>query len=357
MGKPADWVPEARKLREAGMSYKDIAAKFNKSVTVVFQKTSPQRDAYAILDLGTGTRRALGFSKKPTIAEAEEFLKLWPDFIKDFEMSDRQFQKVSLIANGTRRDALRIECSKKLAPDCLLHEEFYNKSGSATSVVHAATVFRNHGWIVGGGPRADICPKCYHFITEKQREDQRAKKMSNANVIEVGAAQVNVQPNIPTPFPTPLPTPTPAPPPAPPPAPKPAIPVSQLTLKDVDKTAKRIIDDKLDDVYEAGKGGYINGYSDEKVASELNTMVEWVALVRDFGHGPNTSNADISEDIKAIDKALSEVREAKRLVDAGVERMTELDKALNIRLADFEKKSAEFQTLYNQVKARLGNLI
>jgi hypothetical protein len=350
MGKPSDWVIEARQLREAGADYKDLAAKFGKSLTLIFQKVSPQRDAYAMRDLGSGTLRALGFQRKPTVAEAEEFLQRWPDFIKDFEMSDRQFQKVSLIANGSRRDALRVECSKKVAPDCLLHEEFFNKTGSATSVVHAATVFRNHGWIIGGGPRADICPKCYQFINEKQRDEQRAKKMARANVIE-GGMPVTVS-IIPKPAP-----PAPLSFTAASPVPKPAIPVSQLTLKDVDKTAKRIIDDKLDEVYDAAKGGYINNYSDEKVATELSTMVEWVALVRDFGHGPNTSNADISEDIKAIDKALAEVREAKRLVDAGVERMTEMDRAMNARLADFEKKSAEFQTLYNNVKAKVGNLL
>lgn len=338
MGKPADWVIEARRLfDEEKLSIKEIVERLGKSYTMVMARAGPNRDAYGFRDLGIAVHRQFGFKSKPTVAEAQEFVKKNPDYMKEYEMADRQFQTVSLIANGTRRNALRIECSKKVAPDCKLHEEFYNKTGATTSTVHAATVFRNHGWIVGGGPRADICGNCYKFINDKHREEAMAKKMANANIVAevVGGKPVSVVPNIP----------------------KPVIPVSQLTLKDVDKTAKRIIDDKLDEVYDASKGGYINGYSDDKVASELSTMVEWVALVRDFGHGPNTSNADISEDIKAIDKALAEVKEAKRLVDAGVERVAELDKALNARLADFEQKSAAFQTLYNQVKAKLGNLL
>ena len=338
MTKPAEWVIEARRLfDEEKLPLNEIARKLGKSVSMVLTKAGPNRDAYGFRDLGAAMYRQFGFDHKPTVAEAEEFIRQNPDFMKDFEMSDRQFQAVSVFENGKRHSALRIECSKKVSDDCKLHEEFYNKTGNSTSVVHAASVFRAHGWIVGGGPRADICGACYKFINDKRREEAMAKKMSGATIITeaVGGKPVSVMTNVP----------------------KPAIPVSQLTLKDVDKTAKRLIDDKLDEVYDASKGGYLNGYGDEKVASELNTMVEWVALVRDFGHGPNTSNADISEDVKAVDRSLKEVMEAKRLVDAGVERMAELDKALNARLADFEKKAADFQTLYNQVKAKLGNLL
>src|SRR5690606_23813198 len=101
---------------------------------------------------------------------------------------------------------------------------------------------------------------------------------------------------------------------------------------------------RLDEVYDASKGGYQNGYNDSKLAGELGTMIEWVALVRDFGHGPEVSADDRREDTETIKKLATAVQELGRRVEAGIERLEKYDQELNERMKEYEKAKKEFDT-------------
>lgn len=345
---PQPWVYKARELVAAGKPYGEIARIVGQTPAHVQMRAGPRWKAYKLKDLGSLTLKTLGFKDRPTLDEAEEFVKIFPEIIEEYEtVTDRQFLPVKMLYNGVMRPALRIECSKKQSKDCLVGEDFLNKNGAATSPVHAANVFRNHGWVIGGGPRADICPKCYKLLIDTRREKYRAERAEQPmNIIPQGEKPVTVHATgngaVSVSDPQPLP--------------KPTVKESQVSMKDVDKTAKRLIDGKLDEVYNASKGGYLNGYTDDKLAVELGVMKEWVSLVRDFGHGPETSALDLTADVKLLDAKAQEVREAKRLVDAGMEAMTRIDKAMNDRLANFEAASTEFQKVYNALRSKVANL-
>lgn len=358
---PQPWVVKARQMvadqiaKGKEPNFRAIAKLIGQTPAHVQMRAGPKWQGYKLKDLGPLQLKNLGFDKRPSVDEALEFLKDFPTLITDLEeinMSERQFIPVNLLSNGIRRTALRIECSKRQAVDCLVHAEFSNKAGP-TSNIHAANVFRHQGWIVGGGPRADICPKCFALIRDMRRDKQREEESKEDIVVldpvqkaalPVGMTAENFKTkpeapkmNVQT-------------------IPAPKIPVSQISMKDVDKTAKRLIDAKMDEVYDAKKGGYLNGYSDAKVATDLGVVQEWVALIRDFGHGPDTTALDLRTDVVELDKRAAAVMEAKRLVEAGMARIEELDKSLNDRLANFEKVSSEFQVAYNALKAKVSSM-
>lgn len=342
---------QAEAAREAGIQTSSVAVWFGpRALAYQMKYASPSYQQMWGYDDGfPGTERVMEDAAK------DPFLK------EDLEakMSDRNFEDVKLFADGQHKSGKLIKCSKQISPKCRKKEEFYNSSG-ATSPVHARKAFQNRGWVVGGGPKADVCPECFNLMTSMRREKLHKNE-------------------------TPVITPVPTPPPAIAAIPeasglhghekkaepmlvasKPVIPAARppvlnnppkpISVKDVDRTAKRLIDAALDKHYFSERGGYVDGFSDDKIAEDLKCPTEWVAAVREEFFGPNTSALNLQKDYLALEALAKEVKELERRVVAGIERMAEVDKNTNAAIVAFEKKRVEFQDAYNKVVAKVKAL-
>ncbi len=129
------------------------------------------------------------------------------------------------------------------------------------------------GWRVGKSPTAHRCPKCFN-----------AAKFSAIRKWEK-------------------------------PMPKVEVPPSQVALQIVKDHGKvmtredrRIIFEKLNEVYIDGKVGYGRGWTDEKVATDLGVPRAWVKLLREENFGDEVGNEEIHEQLAEAKVALTEMR-------------------------------------------------
>lgn len=83
------------------------------------------------------------------------------------------------------------------------------------------------------------------------------------------------------------------------------------TVRDMSFADRRIINAKLEEVYENELVGYRAGWDDEKVASDLGVETAWVAELRNQNFGPATGNQVVVE-IQAEQKQLQKDLEAFR---------------------------------------------
>ena len=156
--------------------------------------------------------------------------------------------------------------------------------------------FRQHGWDVGANEHWDTCPECVakHKINPTTKED-----------VEMTTV-------------TPIKTPTP----------------SEAPPRVMQREDKRIIFQKLNEVYLDEKRGYDNGWSDLRVSQDLGIPRAWVAQVRDENFGPAGTNPDIEE----FKKGLAELQELKSII----KKFSEQDiPAVLMRIAALEKLANE----------------
>lgn len=129
--------------------------------------------------------------------------------------------------------------------------------------------FNQKGWTLGSNEHWDICPDC----TER-------KKHQKPNLTVVKTEDKETEMKIMN---------TPAAPSAEPP-------------RIMQRDDRRIIFQKLNEVYLDEKRGYDNGWSDLKVSTDLGVPRAWVAQVRDENFGPVGSNPDIDEFKKGLEE-------------------------------------------------------
>jgi hypothetical protein len=87
---------------------------------------------------------------------------------------------------------------------------------------------------------------------------------------------------------------------------------------------RRIIFEKLNEVYVNDKVGYGDGWTDEKVAVDLGVPRAWVKLIRDENFGDEVANENIREQVKQAREVLAQIKaiepslaEAQRLIVVG----------------------------------------
>ena len=71
---------------------------------------------------------------------------------------------------------------------------------------------------------------------------------------------------------------------------------------------RRIIFEKLNEVYVSDKVGYGDGWTDEKVASDLGVPRAWVKLIRDENFGDEMANDEIKNKVAEATQALAEIK-------------------------------------------------
>ena len=170
--------------------------------------------------------------------------------------------------------------------------------------------FRSYGWQVGHTVRKDRCPECM------KREPSRTEEKRPMPIEKKPAANV--------------------------------VPLKADPPPEMSRADRQIVFAKISDVY--ATNGYVAGWTDRRVAEDLNVPLAWVRDVRDQFFGAEGSNPIIDEFSKAAAAfnaewlGLMEVR--KRHLAEGV--------SLRNRLDDLDAKAREIASLAKRVEKEIG---
>src|SRR5262249_4668120 len=127
------------------------------------------------------------------------------------------------------------------------------------------------------------------------------------------------------------------------PMPKVEVPPPQVALQVVKDSGKvmtredrRIIFEKLNDVYIDGKVGYGRGWTDEKVATDLGVPRAWVKLLREENFGDEVGNEDIRDQVNEARKVLADIKALQQHFE-GVQRLFAVADKIEKSLAEIQK--------------------
>lgn len=209
-------------------------------------------------------------------------------------MADRGFEMVSASDPTDKYHRVRIRCSHTGCDRTLI----FARRG-VIEPVHAAKWFRDKQWFVGGHERSDLCPDHYKKHARHKADGGANIKTKHENIVltpemasQITAAMDTLQ--------------------------EPVVPEAPVTLS---RTDKRIIHNKLDEVYVDETVGYRQDWSDERVATDLGVATEWVAIVREDSFGPNISKEAQREKVERLAGQLSLQLDAYRMVREETDRM------------------------------------
>lgn len=239
------------------------------------------------------------------------------------------------VIHGVRRPyVLRIWC----------HQCGANDVAALTGGVHtvqqnlAEKIFARKGWHIGRRRKLDMCPHC----VQRDREERNARRTAAnaktdptiadiwpakpvaANVIHLPSTSVAKD--------TPMTNHT----------------KSGLTAvvepREMTRADKRIIFNKLEEVYADETAGYTSGWSDQRVATDLGVPLDWVRALRDENFGPEghspEAKAIFDETRKLLDQARGErdalLAKANELVALAGKLLGELDR-MERKLQQIEK--------------------
>lgn len=214
--------------------------------------------------------------------------------------SAREFAETSMKYGDIWRKVAVITCR-----ECGLTENIGIKHGySLLPPTAIEKKFSKKGWTVGANPQWDICPIC----TEKKRAMKTQLKIVKEPEMKLVETIAK------------------------------AVAVSEEPPRVMQREDRRIIFQKLNEVYLDEKRGYVEGWSDLRVSEDLGIPRAWVAQVRDENFGPVAANPEITE----FKKGVEELREIKSMLEEYRALVARIDQ-LNIvsKLARLEKLAAE----------------
>jgi hypothetical protein len=162
--------------------------------------------------------------------------------------------------------------------------------------------FKNKGWEVGASEKHDYCPAC----VEARRIERRQRR--NRNAISVLENVKNVFPLTPRETPPQLQGGM-------------EVQATAESPREMSRAERRIIQTKLEDVYQDEDRGYKPGWSDAAVARDLNVPIGWVAEERDRSFGPAKDNEEVRD---MLDRVATKAAEAHALIDEVKRFRTEL---------------------------------
>ena len=100
---------------------------------------------------------------------------------------------------------------------------------------------------------------------------------------------------------------------------------------------RRIIFDKLNQVYIDAKVGYQPGWTDDKVATDLGVPRAWVRLIRDENFGDEVSNENIRAEIAQAKQFQADFRAFQTTLGPELARLTRLADKIEKSLAEIQK--------------------
>lgn len=174
---------------------------------------------------------------------------------KEIRMAKALFDSAQLVIDGRPRRAMRLYCYRcGKSGDCVMNTMAHGAGAEDKENRIAGRKFSDMGWSVDMHKGKHFCPECHAQPATKE------PIMAPSTVV-------------------PMPR--------------------QMSRED-----RRIVFEKLNEVYIDDKQGYASPWTDEKVSTDLGVPRAWVTNVREEMFGPVGSNSD-------IDKFLSEISELR----------------------------------------------
>jgi len=248
---------------------------------------------------------------------------------KGKKVPDRQFTPVKEWDTTHRAFSVgvMVHCSK-----CNRTEKFI-RAGGSVNPSHAANWFRNKGWIIGGGPRADLCPEHADKLASNgkiERQPEPIKKpILPALAKEIGMEQMKVT----------------------------TVGTVAENVSEPPRSDWRVILAKLNEVYGDEKS-YTADWSDEKVAKDLGVPVPWVEKVReDTGiFGPNVNEGALREQIAAFQTLRENYEKEFSAVQLLYKQIDSDYNALTAKVEALDKKFTELTKLHVDLKTKMDTL-
>jgi len=174
-------------------------------------------------------------------------------------MGDRHFPTRPASVAGRGYAALYITCGED---GCSVTADHINTGRSKSNPDYAIKDWRRQGWYIGSNDHRDRCP-----VHNKKAPGRREQPEENAvqKVVPINHSSVEKS------FQAQLTH---------------AATVAAVEAREPDRDDKRIIFEKLSEVYENNLTGYCAGWTDDRVGTDLNCPRAWVEAIRDEFFGP-----------------------------------------------------------------------
>lgn len=209
-------------------------------------------------------------------------------------MSARRYVMKSERVEGQLRPVVRVTCRS-----CGVSHAFPMTADKILPHDIIAKKLKQQGWEIGSNENRDLCPGC--AIKQKKRDDSKPALTVVANSDDVPVIGVAVPPP-----------------------------------REMSREDRRIVFEKLNEVYLDERRGYDSDWSDHRVATDLGVPRKWVETVRKELFGDNGGNEELSA---FLDQARQMLDEAQKLAKAADETWAKVD----ARLETLERTAAELR--------------
>jgi hypothetical protein len=239
---------------------------------------------------------------------------------KNYEANRKNFKQTVVTAgDGTKANRKVIICCK-----CGAEE-------TAPSKMHddgARKIFHNKGWFIGKRRVDDLCPDC-RVDKPKDPAEPELFEMPMHPAMQCEAIS-EPEPVMEEPM------------------------LDKVLHADEPRkptiAQKRLILEKLDDVYPVPDKGYIKGYTDERLAKELNMPRAWITERRlDMYGSRETPPVDMSVHAKTLDALRGEMQIL-------VKRGLEAERAIQVQEGIIVRQNADIQAMKQKIEALEADL-
>lgn len=205
---------------------------------------------------------------------------------------EREFVRTTIKEDGKPpMPAFKLICAKCGETDTL---PLGSKAGGyPTALVQQK--MRHRGWEIGSRASHDLCPNC---LDKKHKKPAKTEAKLEETVVTFIKAEE-------------------------PPS---------MTRED-----RRVIFAKIDDVYIDENTGYSDGWTDERVATDLGVPLAWVRNIRAENFGEERSNSSIIQQLEEAKKTLDDAKKLYENTKSEFKRMTIQAEAV---MAEFSKISS-----------------
>lgn len=197
-------------------------------------------------------------------------------------MADFEYFKTLVQITGERAPGYRIHCER-----CGETSVLTLSGSTCASQQWVERRFRAEGWEVSTSRRADHCPACVALIQAERRAKRGARILELKQDIGLAVAPITIEGEVMTEVKAPAPR--------------------AMTLAD-----RRRINERLSEVYL--ENAYAAGFSDNRVAVDLNVPRAWVTEIRDLLYGPA-----VNEDTLAARAEIKALTERATKIEAAIE--------------------------------------
>ena len=252
--------------------------------------------------------------------------------MREETMSDRKFEMITATDPTDQFHRVRIRCSHEGCDAKLI----FTRRGPI-SPVQAAKWFRDKHWGVSGHERSDLCPEHYKGNDMGNGLNKKPNiKMKHTNINlgtdtaipqQIDFEDLPIMRKNPEP-PSEVVIPEPAP--------------SGFSMaRQMSRADKRIIYNKLDEVYADELTGYRGNWSDEKVAVDLGVPKIWVSSIREDTFGPEINKEKMREELDRIvagmNEKLASYTASVEVLQTAVAEYDKLVETIDQKVLDFDK--------------------